>query len=252
MQGGSKPDFLKNHVAYYVMFADKWRYADSLEAVTGEQRALHLSSRVNATDVLNSGSLTTEPQKGDPDHYVYDPRDTSVAELESKLDPSSLIDQTLVYARNGKQLVYHTAPFDRDTEVSGFFRLSAWIAIDQPDTAFKADIYEIRADGSSIVLTSQVLQARYRQSFREPQLVKTRAPQQYDFEHFSFVSQEIKQGSRLRLVIAPVNSILSEKNYNSGGVVAEESMKDARPVTVTLYHDRQHQSTLYVPLGTKG
>jgi predicted acyl esterase len=202
--------------------------------------------------VLNSGSLTPEPQKGDPDHYVYDPRDTSVAELESKLDPSSLVDQTLVYARNGKQLVYHTAPFDRDTEVSGFFRLSAWIAIDQPDTTFKADIYEIRADGSSIVLTSQVLQARYRQSFREPQLVKTRAPQQYDFEHFSFVSQEIKQGSRLRLVIAPVNSILSEKNYNSGGVVAEESMKDARPVTVTLYHDRQHQSTLYVPLGTKG
>jgi uncharacterized protein len=102
------------------------------------------------------------------------------------------------------------------------------------------------------VLTSQVLQARYRQSVREPQLVKTRAPQKYDFDHFAFVSQEIKQGSRLRLVIAPVNSILSEKNYNSGGVVAEETMKDARPVTVTLYHDRQHQSTLYVPLGTKG
>jgi len=63
MQGGTKPEFLKNHVAYYVMFADKWRYADSLEAVTGEQRALHLSSRVNATDVLNSGSLTTEPER---------------------------------------------------------------------------------------------------------------------------------------------------------------------------------------------
>jgi hypothetical protein len=29
-------------------------------------------------------------------------------------------------------------------------------------------------------------------------------------------------------------------------------MKDARPVTVTLYHDGSHQSTLYVPLGTKG
>ncbi len=122
------------------MFADKWRYADSLEAVTGEERALHLGSRANATDVLSSGSLSTEPQKGEPDHYVYDPRDTSTAELESQLDPASLVDQTLVHARNGKQLVYHTAAFDEDTEVSGFFRLAAWIAIDQPDTTFRADI----------------------------------------------------------------------------------------------------------------
>ena len=249
MQGGAKPQFLENYVAYYVMFADKWRYADSLAAVTKEERALHLGSRVNATDVLNSGSLSTDAQKGDPDHYIYDPRDVSSAELESHLDPASLVDQTLVYARSGKQLVYHSAVFDKDTEVSGFFRLSAWIAIDQPDTAFRADIYEIRQDGSSIVLTSQFLQARYRQSVREPQLVTTKGPQKYDFDHFSFVSQQIKKGSRLRLVIAPVNSYLFEKNYNSGGVVAQESMKDARPVNVKLYHDPQHQSTLYVPLG---
>jgi len=163
-----------------------------------------------------------------------------------------LVDQQLVYARRGKQLVYHSTPFEQDTEVSGFFRLTAWIAIDQPDTAFEADLYEIRQDGSSIALGSQVLQARYRRSSRDPQLITTKAPLQYEFEHFPFVSQEIKKGSRLRLVIAPINSIHSEKNYNSGGVVAEETMKDARPVTVTLYHDHGHPSTLYVPLGAPG
>ncbi|MBS0420328.1 MAG: CocE/NonD family hydrolase [Proteobacteria bacterium] len=252
MQGGSKPEFLKNYVAYYVMFADKWRYADSLAAVTREERALHLGSSANANDVLHSGSLSTDAKKGQPDHYVYDPRDTSLAELETQLDPASLVDQTLLYARGDKQLVYHSAAFDRDTEVSGFFRLSAWIAIDQPDTTFRADVYEIRQDGSSIALASQVLQARYRQSLREPQLVKTKAPLRYEFDHFPFVSQEVKKGSRLRLVIAPVNSIQSEKNYNSGGVVAEESMKDARPVNVQLFHDPQHQSTLYVPMGAGG
>ena len=145
MQGGPKPEFLQNHVAYYVMFADKWRYADSLEAVTGEERALHLGSNANATDVLNSGSLSTEPQKGDPDHYVYDPRDTSTAELESRLDPASLVDQTLVYARMARSSYITLRRLIADTEVSGFFRLAAWIAIDQPDTTFKADIYEIRA-----------------------------------------------------------------------------------------------------------
>jgi hypothetical protein len=32
-------------------------------------------------------------------------------------------------------------------------------------------------------------------------------------------------------------------------VVAAESMKDARTVTVRLYHDRAHPSALFVPLG---
>jgi predicted acyl esterase len=94
-----------------------------------------------------------------------------------------------------------------------------------------------------------VLRARYRESLREPRLIKTKAPLRYDFEHFPFVSQEIKKGSRLRLVIGPVNSLYFERNYNAGGDVAAESIKDARPVTVTLYHDRAHPSALYVPLG---
>jgi hypothetical protein len=40
----------------------------------------------------------------------------------------------------------------------------------------------------------------------------------------------------------------AEKNYNSGGAVAGESGKDARTVTVTLYHDAAHPSALSLPL----
>ena len=58
----------------------------------------------------------------------------------------------------------------------------------------------------------------------------TKAPMRYEFNNFTFVSQEIKRGSRLRLVMAPVNSIYMEKNYNTGGVAAQETVKDARAV----------------------
>jgi predicted acyl esterase len=133
--------------------------------------------------------------------------------------------------------------------VSGFFKLSAWIAIDRPDTDFSVSIYEVREDGSSLPLTSDTVRARYRQGARRPQFIRTKAPLRYDFEHFTFVSQQVKRGSRLRLVLGPVNSIYSEKNYNSDGEVASESMADARPVSVTLYHDAGHPSTLYVPIG---
>jgi putative CocE/NonD family hydrolase len=250
MAGGPRPDFLKKAVAYYVMGAERWRYADRLEAVTAEQRPDFLESAVSATEVLASGSLKTAgPGAGRPDHYVYDPRDVSTAGLQATVDLGDLTSQALVYAFDGRQLVYHTPAFDRDTEVSGFFRLAAWIAIDQPDTDFSASVYEIDRDGRSILLATDQVRARYRESQREARLVTTRAPQRYDFDHFAFVSRRIAAGSRLRLVIGPINSIYAQKNYNSGKPVSDETMADARPVTVTLVHDKAHPSALYVPIG---
>ena len=42
-----------------------------------------------------------------------------------------------------------------------------------------------------------------------------------------------------------------QKNYNSGGDVSRESGKDARKVTVTLYHDASRPSALYLPIAAK-
>ena len=248
MQGGERPEFLKKNVAWYVMGAERWRYADTLEAVTDEQRAFYLDSAGNADDVFASGSLGSATGRGKPDSYRYDPRDRSPAEIESAVSPESLTDQRLVYAQGGKQLVYHSSPFEEDTEISGFFKLSAWIAIDQPDTDFAASVYEIEADGRSILLTTDLLRARYRESFREPKLITTKSPLRYDFGRFMFVSRQVSRGSRLRLVIAPINSMYQQKNYNSGGDVSGETIEDARTVTVTLFHDRERPSALYVPL----
>ena len=249
MQGGAKPAFLQKSVAYYVMGTDKWRYADTLEAVTAESRAYYLDSASGATDVLAAGSLGSSAGKGRPDRYVYDPKDLGIAAVEATMDPQSLTDQKAIYAQRGKLLVYHTAPFERDTELSGFFKLTAWLAIDRPDTDFVVSVYEIHQHGSSVLMTNDLRRARYRESLREAKLVTTREPLRYDFDGFMFTSRQVKQGNRLRLVIGPAHSIYSQKNFNAGGDVSRESVQDARPVTVTLYHDREHPSALYVPFG---
>ncbi|WP_164847470.1 CocE/NonD family hydrolase [Sphingobium algorifonticola] len=253
MAGGAKPAFLKKRVAWYVMGANRWRYADSLDAVTAEHKPFYLDSTANADRVLGSGRLDpAAPGQGRPDSYAYDPRDVSLAGLEASLDQSSLVDQRLVLARDGKQLVYHSAPFDKPTEVSGFFRFSAWISIDQPDTDFQASVYEITPDGGSILLSMDYLRARHRESLRTEKLVTTTAPLRYDFDRFTFVSREVAAGSRLRLVIAPVNSIHLQKNYNAPGPVAMQTIADARTATVRLLHDRAHPSALFVPIGRVG
>lgn len=250
MRGGPKPKFLRSNVAYYVMVADKWRYADSLDAITSRSVPLYLSSLGNSPTVLNPGHLGAEPgDLGGPDQYVYDPHDMSHAELESGIDPDALTDQRMLHACAGKQLVYNSDPFERDTEVSGFCKLVAWLSIDQPDTDFRAWLYELDPEGGSTLLTMDSMRARYRESLRQARLILDTGPLRYELDRFTFVSRLVRRGHCLRLVIGPINSIYNERNYNAGGVVAEESMADARPATVRLFHDDQHVSVLYLPIG---
>ncbi len=249
LQGGPEPQFLRKPVALYVMAADEWRYLDRLEQATARQECLYLHSSVNPDDVFHSGHLSAAPASGGPDRYVYDPRDIGRAAIESQIDPASLADQTMIHAGSGKQLIYHSQPLGTDTEITGFFKLTVWLAIDQPDTDFGVAVYEIALNGGSVLLSTDTMRARYRESAREERLVSTRDPLRYDFEHFTFVSRQVPRGHRLRLVIGPLHSIYLQKNYNSGGVVSEESMQDARPVSVSLFHNHAHPSALYVPIG---
>ena len=248
MSGGVRPEFLKNAVAYYVTGAERWRYADSLDAVTATATPLYLgSSSGAASDLYAGGSLTAKRHSSaGSDHYTYDPRDTSIAAVEALAEGQSLIDQRVVNAARTK-LVYYSEPFAEDTELSGFFRFTAYIGIDQPDTDFVVTVTEISADGGIVPLANSVMRARYREGLGTPKLVRTRAPLRYDFDRFTFASRLVGKGARLRLVLAAADSIGLEKNYNAGGVVADESVRDARPVVVTLYHDAAHPSALIVP-----
>ena len=255
LQGAVKPEFLKKQVAFYVIGAEQWRYAESLEAITAGYEELLLDSSTNADDVFSSGSLGFSPATGNPDTYRYDPRDAQGpgSEAEARLDSGSFVDQSVMLALRGKALFYHSAPFERDLEVSGFFELVAWISIDCPDTDLYASVHEITSGGDCIRLATDAIRARYRESLRTPKLVDTDRPLRYSFTRFTFISKLIRRGHRLRLVIAPIGRLIdaafTERNFNGGGLVAEESVLDSRPVTVKLFHDREHPSALRVPVG---
>ena len=252
LKGGPRPEFLKDRVAYYVLGAgaEQWRYAPSLDAVSAESRALYLDSRDGcADDLFASGALGADKATGaKPDHYVYDPLDTSSAKVQSVSAPNYLTDQRILLQQSGKYLFYHTAAFEKEVDIAGFFKLSVWLALDQPDTDFYAVVWEVLPDGSAVFLADDTLRARYRGGDRAGKLVPKGVVQRYDFTRFPFVARRLQAGSRLRLVFAPLNTLYAEKNYNSGGVVAEETGKDAHTVTVRLYHDAQHPSALYVPI----
>jgi len=255
MLDGPRPEFLKKRVAYYVMGAERWRYADDLDDVTARHETWFLDSRSNANDVFSSGSLSAQPGIGSPDCYRYDPSQTSGPEVnaEAQTAADSLVDQQVTLALRGRQLIYHSAPLEKDLEVSGFFRFTAWLSIDCPDTDFYVTVHEILLDGSSVRLSTDVLRARYRKDLRQPHLIDTREPRCYEFDRFTFVARLIGKGHRVRLIVAPTGrtnqTLFTQKNYNGGGTVAEESVSDARAVTVKLHHDGQRPSALHIPIG---
>jgi predicted acyl esterase len=102
--------------------------------------------------------------------------------------------------------------------------VSLWVSIDTPDVDLECDLYEIQPDGTSIALWSDLRRLRYRESLHEAKLVKPGEIVRCDFNPGLFVARRLMKGSRLRLVVTAVNSILWQKNYCS----AESSPKKQR------------------------
>jgi len=250
MKSGTKPEFLKKRVAYYVVGAEEWKYADSLEGIANATKTLSLGSNGEASDVFRSGTLTEE--KADigaaTDSWVYDPLDTRPGNAEPEDDGNSLTSQRGVLNLFGEGVIYHSARFAEDTEIAGFAKLTVWLKMDVPDTDLDADLYEITADGGSVSLTSATMRARYRESLREAKLVTEGKIEKYVFDNFTFFARRVAKGNRLRLVVHSINSPGAEKNYNSGGVVAAETSKDAKTAHITLLHDAEHPSVLELPI----
>lgn len=257
MCDGPRPEFLKKPIAYYVTGSECWRYADTLNDISAERVTFFLASERNANDVLAAGELTSQPRRGAPDHYTYDPRILTGPEVAAELtvDGASLVDQSVVLALGGRLLVYQTVPLEHDLDVCGFFILEAWISIDRPDADFYATIYEVRADGQVLRLSTDALRARHRQGPKTSNLIRTQEPLLYRFENFTFVARTVRRGCRLRLALSPVgrliNATFAERNFSGGGVVAEERPSDGGPVTVKLFHEDARSSSLSVPVGRR-
>jgi len=258
MKNGKKPDFLKNQVAYYLIAPGnsgangEWKYTDNYANLIANPKTFYFDSKNgDANGVFRSGSLTeTKPTEGS-DQFVNDPMDTTRGEnvegVESN-DKTAALDQKLPLSIGKDGLVYHAEPLAKETPMIGCPKISLWVSIDTADVDLEADLYEIQPDGTSIGLWSDSRRVRYRESLREQKLVKPGETVKCDFDPGLFVARRLMKGSRLRLVVTSPNSINWQKNYNSGGVVNEETGKDARTAHVKIFHDAEHASAIALPL----
>ncbi len=257
MKGGGKPEFLKDRVAYYLLAPGnsggngEWKYAADFDKLTANHRQLYLdATERGGHGVFRSGSLSEKPATAGADEYVYDPLDRHRGEEIENVDNEKTagVDQRRALSIGNDGIVYHSEPVANETTLTGCPKLTLWLSLDVPDTDIAADLYEILPDGTSIALWSDVRRLRYRESVRQEKLVKPGEIVRCDFAPGLFVARKMAKGSRLRLIVTAPNSIYLEKNYNSDGVVATETGKDAKTAHVRILHDGQHASALDVPV----
>jgi len=212
---------------------------------------LYLSSdNGNAGDIFHSGYLKKAPPlKQKPDTFIYNPLDSTY--FASYLTRGPWVDMSLYgnkEAYKKYQLIYHSEPFSKDLTIAGQIRFFGFIETNVKDTDFEYLVYEVRADGSEIFLTTDILRARYRNSLEDEELVTPEKIYKYDFKTSYLFVRKIKKGSRIRFIFRALDNPAWQKNFNSGGKVEDETEKDVVTAIIKLYHDKEHPSYIEIPI----
>jgi uncharacterized protein len=250
---GTLPAFFhEQRVTFYVMGENAWRHAHTLEeASSGKELSLYLSDRDGTPGgVFDGGRLLPAAPGAEPAALlVSDPRELPELEVAGYAADENLLSSFRAYQK--RALVFHSEPFAADTTIAGQLRLLLVCAADAPDFDLFAQVLLIGPDGAVVRLGEDVRRARFRNSVFKAELLSPGEVAQIEFE-FLWSAWRIPAGSRLRLVVAPLNSPAYQKNYNTGGRIGYERPEDARVAHVRIYHDVRHPSRLILPLANEG
>jgi putative CocE/NonD family hydrolase len=245
---GPRPALLRDSVTYYMMGANEWRHAHSLDgASSGESLALYLGDPAGTPkDLFHSGKLLrSKPGAEPPAAIVDDPRTLPELAVAQYAADEDLLSQFRAYEKD--VLVFHSAPLSHSVEVAGQMRLNLIVQSDTPDFDLWAQVQMVRPDGSAVTLGQDIRRARFRDGFFRQELLEPRQVVAIPFT-FNWIAWRIPARARIRLVVMPLNSPDYQKNYNTGGRIGYEDPSNARVAHITLFHDKSRASALILPL----
>ncbi|MGO9718355.1 MAG: CocE/NonD family hydrolase [Steroidobacteraceae bacterium] len=245
---GPRPALLRDRVAYFMLGADQWRYANTLEAASsGKELTFFLEDAAGTPrDVFHSGQLAAKPRTAEPPAIVVsDPHELPELDVAGYAAQEDLSSQFRAFQK--RAITFHSEPFAHDTEVAGQMRLTLVCAADAPDFDLWTQVLMVLADGSTVRLGEDIRRARFRNDQFKEELLRPGQPVEIPFE-FNWLARRIPAGARLRLTIAPLNSPNYQKNFNSGGRIGFENVNSSRIATIKIFHDARRGSRLMLPL----
>lgn len=233
-------------VKIFVMGQNQWREEDDWPVERAKSTRYYLHSGGAANGLSGNGVLNTvAPAEEKADQYFYDPADavpTIGGPLCCQALPTGIGPQDQRPAEERHDvLVYTTAAFARDTEVTGPVALDLYVSSSAVDTDFTGKLVDVWPNGFAQNLTEGILRMRYRNSQEKPELENPGETYRITVDLWA-TSNVFLAGHRLRLEVSSSNFPRFDRNMNTG----EEQARATRMIKATnaVYHDKAHPSAL--------
>ncbi|HEY6944547.1 MAG TPA: CocE/NonD family hydrolase [Candidatus Acidoferrum sp.] len=237
-------------VRIFVMGKNEWHDEDDWPLARAKSTRYFLHSAGGANSLSGNGALnTTTPTEEKADQFVYDPSDavpTIGGPLCCQALPTGNGPQDQRPAEERKDvLVYTTAAFAKDTEVTGPVSLDLYVSTSAVDTDFTGKLVDVWPNGFAQNLTEGILRLRYRNSQEKSELANPGETYHITVDLWD-TSNVFLAGHKLRLEVSSSNFPRFDRNLNTG----EEQARATRTnkATNVIYHDKAHPSALIVPI----
>ncbi len=230
-KGGTTPSLLKNRVNYEVMGANEWRHAPSLEAMAKGSLKFYLD-----TGVSGDGHRLTQ-HKNPKAAFIR--QTVNLADRDDAAwTPSIDLISTSLATHN--DVMFTSEPLAKPTEFNGLFSGRLDFAVNKMDMDLNIILYERLAGGEYIRLFSPTyeIRASYARDRVHRHLLKAGERQELTFRSERMTSRQLRQGSRLVMVLGINKRPDREINYGTGNDVSEESIADGKiPIKIRWHSD---------------
>lgn len=236
-------------VRLFIMGTNIWRDEDDWPLARAQTTRYYLHSSGGATSLTGDGTLSTDaPAEEPPDRYVYDPANPTPTYGGFIASPAGVSagpqDQRAIEGR-ADILVYTTAPFERDTEITGPITLELYVSSSAVDTDFTGKLVDVWPNGFAQNLCEGILRMRYRDSMEKTELMNPGQVYPVTVD-LGATANVFLAGHRLRLEVASANFPRFSRNPNTGE--QPETARVGIKATNAVYHHRARPSALLLPV----
>jgi len=238
-------------VRYFLMGANEWRSAYTWPPARARKVRYYLRSTGQAGTIMLDGKLSRTPGGDEPpDSFDYDPSNP-VPTVGGTLCCAPIIpngpqDQRFIEIRPDV-LVYSTPPLRRSVEVVGPVAVELYASSSAVDTDFTAKLVDVYPDGFCQNLVDGIVRARYRESRTRASFLTPGKIYKFHIE-MNATANLFKRGHRIRVEISSSNFPCYDRNLNTGKELYSDTAW--RVAHQTVYHDREHPSSLILSVMT--
>ncbi|KUM36702.1 CocE/NonD family hydrolase [Arthrobacter sp. EpRS71] len=238
-------------VRIFVMGIDRWRNEVDWPLPDTRYVGYYLDSGGAAATRHGDGVLqVTLPERDTFDEFIYNPHDpvptAGGALLPAQPGLIGPVDQSKVDGREDV-LCYVTPVLEKSLEVTGHVELKVFMSSSAVDTDITAKLIDVFPDGRAFNLCDGMLRLRYRGGLSTPSPL---VPEEvYEVTvNMGLTSNVFLPGHRLRLDISSSNFPRFDRNTNTGGIIAHESVDAAVAASNRVHHGPLNSSRLILPI----